>query len=455
MMRIKLIICTLLISMSTVFSQKDNSWTVLFNGKNLDGWEQKGGKAKFTIEKGVIVGKTVPDSPNSFLCTSKMYDDFILELEFKVDTCMNSGVQFRSLSNPSYKNGVVYGYQMEIDPSKRGWSGGIYDEQGCGWLYNNEYNPKAKLAFKNNQWNKYRIEAIGNHIKTWVNGVFATDLLDDKHITGFIGLQVHSINAVTKPWTLGSKISWKNIRIMTQHLEQNTIKSDKEIVQINNILNTLSDYEQRNGWKLLFDGKTTTGWRGTYKDKFPENGWEIKDGELCVIEADGKESANGGDIVTLDEFADFELVVDFKITTGANSGIKYYVTEKEHNPGSTIGPEFQILDDKNHPDAKLGRDGNRTIGSLYDLIPAIKTKRVNPIGEWNTARIISKNNHVEHWLNGFKVVEYERGSKEFRELVALSKYKIWENFGEAPKGKILLQDHGNKVNFRNIKIRRL
>jgi hypothetical protein len=142
------------------------------------------------------------------------------------------------------------------------------------------------------------------------------------------------------------------------------------------------------------------------------------------------------------------------ITEGANSGIKYYVTEKENNKGSAIGLEYQILDDKNHPDAKLGRDGNRTMSSLYDLITA-KNKRPNPIGQWNTARIVSKNNHVEHWLNGMKVLEYERGSKEFREIVAISKYKDWPNFGEAPQGHILLQDHGNKVSFRSIKIRKL
>ena len=148
------------------------------------------------------------------------------------------------------------------------------------------------------------------------------------------------------------------------------------------------------------------------------------------------------------------FVADFKITEGANSGIKYYVTEKENNQGSAIGPEYQILDDKNHPDAKLGRDGNRTMSSLYDLITA-KNKRVNPTGEWNKARIISKNNHVEHWLNGMKVLEYERGSTEFRELVAASKYKVWPGFGEAEKGRILLQDHGNKVSFRSLKIREL
>ncbi|MFZ4546651.1 MAG: 3-keto-disaccharide hydrolase [Bacteroidales bacterium] len=453
-MKKKLLIYMLLLTFFPILAQNSQGWENLFNNYDLDGWIQKGGKAKYTVVDGVIIGETVPDSPNSFLCTVKEYSDFILELELFVDTSMNSGIQIRSLSIPEYRKGVVHGYQVEIDPSKRGWSGGIYDEQARGWLYTMESNTEAKPAFKNGQWNKYRIEAIGNSIKTWVNDIPAADIIDDAVGSGFIALQVHSIKASEKPWTLGTQVKWKNIRILTKNLAKNRKKETKEIVQFNFIPNTISDYEKKNGWKLLFDGKSTKGWRGVYKEAFPEKGWEVKDGELVVLPSGGAESANGGDIVSIDEFSDFELVADFKITEGANSGIKYYVTEKENNQGSAIGPEYQILDDKNHPDAKLGRDGNRTMSSLYDLITA-KNKRVNPIGEWNSARIVSKNNHVEHWLNGMKVLEYERGSKEFRELVAASKYKVWPGFGEAAKGRILLQDHGNKVSFRSLKIREL
>jgi hypothetical protein len=220
--------------------------------------------------------------------------------------------------------------------------------------------------------------------------------------------------------------------------------------------NTLTEAERAAGFVLLWDGHTTKGWRSARGDAFPAQGWEIEDGELRVLETGGAESRAGGDIVTRESFAAFDLRVDFRITPGANSGIKYYVDPRlNQGPGSAIGLEYQILDDARHPDARAGRDGDRTLASLYDLIPASPSKKVNPVGEWNTARIVSDGRHVEHWLNGEKVLGYERGSAEFRRLVAESKYKVWPAFGERASGPILLQEHGNRVSFRNIKIRKL
>ena len=220
--------------------------------------------------------------------------------------------------------------------------------------------------------------------------------------------------------------------------------------------NRLTDQEQKDGWILLFDGKTSAGWKSAKGKDFPTTGWEIKGGMITVLGSEGKESAAGGDIITTAKYSDFILDVDFKITEGANSGIKYFVDpEINKGVGSSIGLEFQILDDAKHPDAKLGKNGNRTISSLYDLIPAAATKKPADIGKWNTARIVSQGKHVEHWLNGEKVVEYERGSSEYKALVAGSKYQKYKDFGELTEGHILLQDHGNTVSFRNIKIKSL
>ncbi len=429
-----------------------NGWTKLFNGKNLDGWIQRNGEAEYKVENKEIVGVSKANTPNSFLCTEKDYSDFILEMELKVDTALNSGIQIRSHSLPEYKDGRVHGYQVEIDPSKRGWSGGIYDEARTGWLYPvTPYNPAGVKAFRNNEWNHYRIEAIGNNIKTWINGISTADLLVDLDASGFIALQVHGINAKAKPWTEGATVRWRNISIMTENLEANRKTDTQPIHQVNAIPNTLSDQEKAEDWTLLFDGKTTNGWRGALKDAMPDHGWVVKNGVLEVLPKD--EGGGGGDIVTVEQFSNFELVFDFKLSEGANSGVKYYVTENVYDKGA-LGLEYQILDDVKHPDAKMGRDGNRTLSSLYDLMPA-KGKRFNGIGQWNTGRVVAKNNHIEHWLNGIKVLEYERESAAFKKMVAESKYSKMKNFGEALEGHILLQDHNDRVWFRNIKIRKL
>jgi len=441
----------LLLLLSCGEQQKDSTpWTELFDGKTLNGWSKKGGAATYKVREGTIVGTTVSDTPNSFLTSDKRYTDFILELEYKVDSTMNSGIQIRSNSYPHYRDGQVYGYQIEIDPSDRAWSGGIYDEGRRGWLHPlPDDNNAAKEAFKQNNWNHYRIEAIGDTLKTWINGVPATHLIDDQTSSGFIGLQVHSIHGEQKA---GTEIVWKNVRILTDSLEK---YSQKSLLPLLTKKNKLTANEADQGWKMLWDGKTTNGWRGAQLETFPEKGWVIENGELTVLSTGGEESTAGGDIVTTKNYSDFELMLDFKITEGANSGIKYYVdTEINKGPGSSIGLEYQILDDARHADAKLGNhEGSRTLASLYDLIQADTTKPVNPIGEWNSAHIISKNNHVEHYLNGAKVLEYDRKSNPFRKLVAESKYKKWPNFGELESGQLLLQDHGDRVSFKNIKIK--
>lgn len=454
-MKFKIAYLSVLTLLTLTVQAQNGNWKNLFNGKDLSGWKAVAGKATFEVKDGVIEGTAVHGTGNTFLITEEMYTDFILEVDLKINhISSNSGVMARGQFDPAARNGqgLVYGYQIEADPTPRAWSGGIYDEARRGWFYPLDLNPAAKSAFKMGEWNTYRIEAIGNTIKTWVNGQEVAYFVDDMDAKGFIGLQVHSIQNKEDE---GRKTYFRNVRIQTENLKPIPFKGD--VFVVSTLKNELTDLEKKNGWKLLFDGKTSKGWVGAYKDKFPEKGWNIQDGTLTIQKSDGSESNSFGDIVTTEMYSAFDLAFDFKITEGANSGVKYFVTLSEGNKGSAIGLEYQILDDVNHPDAKQGIDGNRTLASLYDLIKANKQPRfVRKPGEWNQGRIVVyPDNKVEHYINGVKVVEYQRGSKEYRDLVAISKYKVWQNFGEAKEGRILLQDHGDEVSYKNIKIKPL
>lgn len=420
--------------------------------KDLSAWEQKNGTAPFRVEKGVVIGTTVTDSPNSFMCTKELYGDFILEFETWFDPQMNSGVQIRSESKADYQNGRVHGYQVEMDPSARAWSGGIYDEARRGWLYSLERNPEGRKALKVGEWNHYRIEAFGPSIRTWVNGIPCADLVDDMTPEGFIALQVHSIGSDKAK--AGLEVKWKNIRIITKNAEKYRTPYTPVIPQVSFLSNTLTEREQAEGWKLLFDGKTSAGWMNARTKKFPENGWDIKDGQL-IMNPETKKQGGGGDIVTLDKYTNFILIVDFMYGKGGNGGIKYFVdTEVDGGKLASIGCEYQILDDRNHPDAKAGINGNRTLAGLYDLIAPVN-KRDNGVDKWNRAMIVVNGNKVQHWLNDNMTVEYERGTPKWKELVANSKYKGYAGFGEAGSGRILIQDHGNRIAYKNIKIREI
>ncbi|MFN8241533.1 MAG: DUF1080 domain-containing protein [Bacteroidales bacterium] len=447
----KLILLVAAVLLPGMFATVNGQWKNLV-GKDLSNWEVLNGTAPYTVKKGVITGTTVTNSPNSFLCTKEKYGDFILEFDTWFDSRMNSGVQIRSESYKEYQNGRVHGYQIELDPSDRAWSGGIYDEGRRGWLYTLDINPAGQKAFKKEQWNHYRVEAIGSSIRTWVNGIPCADLIDEMTPSGFIALQVHGIGKDSTK--AGQKVMWKNIRIITKDVAIYATAYTPVIPQASYLTNKLTDREIKEGWTLLWDGKTTNGWRGARLTGFPQTGWEIKDGVLSVIQPSAT-SKSGGDIITEKKYRDFEFSFDFKYTKGANSGVKYFIdAESKNGQLSSIGCEYQVLDDRNHPDAKAGVNGNRTLAGLYDLIPP-KNKRDNGIDSWNRGVIKVKGNHVEHWLNGQKTVEYERRTPEWKELVAKSKFKPYEGFGEVEEGHLLLQDHGNNVSFRNLKIREI
>ena len=301
--------------------------------------------------------------------------------------------------------------------------------------------------------------AMGHREDVWTNPTFQQILV------GGIKWALGEVSAdVTPNIQTAAPGAYTNPR----YVELKKVVADEKKVaggKSGNAPNTLTAQEKADGWKLLWNGENSDGWRSAKSEQFPKAGWTIHDGVLTVQENGGEESAAGGDIITRKRYANFELTADFKCTAGCNSGIKIFVqpnlspidkqTGQPKAIGSAIGLEFQILDDAKHPDAKLGKDGDRTIGSLYDLISAAKDKKVLPIGEWNSARILSQGKHVTFWLNGEKTVEFDRSSDDFRARVAASKYHNIPNFGEWVDGHILLQDHGNEASFRNVKLREL
>ena len=423
-------------------------WEPLFNGRDLTGWRTINGTAPFTVVAGAIVGTTVVGSPNSFLATDKTYGDFIFECEVKqAGGRSNSGIQFRGVSEAAAENGRVRGYQLEIDPSERAWTGGIYDEARRGWFYPVTLNPTAQSAYHYGEWNQLRIEAIGSSLRTWVNGRPVAHVIDAQTATGFLALQIHGIK--NNAAAAGALVHWRNLRIQTTDLSPTP---PDDIFIRNTTPNNVSAAEQLNGWRLLWDGHSSAGWRGIKDSRFPTESWQIAAGVLTVVG-----NTQGNDIITTAEFSTFELQWDFQMTPGANSGVKYFL-----NPVSAgyTGLEYQLLDDERHLDAKLGLNGNRTLGSLYDLIPRGTMPGglaiVPRVGEWQHARIVvTQKNRVEHWLNGIKVVDYERGSPAWTAAVARSKYAKMPGFGLAEKSPILLQDHGDKVQFRSLKIRPL
>src|SRR5262245_10221398 len=276
---------TVLLAFAPATASAGLNWRSLNPGRSLEGWSVRGGKAPFTVEGQDIVGRSVLGSPNSFLVSDATFGDFILEYDAKVDPRLNSGVMVRAERRPDYRNGVVFGYQVEIDSSARAWSGGIYDEQRREWLNTLVRNPQARAAFKVGDWNHFRVEALGNRIRTYVNGVAAANLVDDMTPRGFIGLQVHSVDE--GPKVAGLEARFRNSRMMTKNLADAATPLDPTAEEYNYIPNRLTEAQAAQGWRLLWDGATTNGWRGANLPGFPDHGWTIRDGVLSVEAATG------------------------------------------------------------------------------------------------------------------------------------------------------------------------
>ncbi len=395
---------------------KENAeWKSLFDGKTLAGWEVKSGFAKYHVEDGMIVGTTVEGSPNTFLCTKKLYGDFELEFEVKVDPALNSGVQIRSLVYEKdtkiwmwrggkkrervHQAGRVYGYQVEISNEKTGASGGIYDEARQGmWLYDVSKDPIASKAFKDNQWNKYRVVCIGDSIKTWVNGVPCADLRDPVDQTGLIGLQVHGFKG-KQP----AQVRWRNIRIkdLGQHL-----------------------------WKPLFDGKSLEGWH-----TIPGGQWKVQDG---VIEGSNvKSDKRHGLLVSDKRYGDFTARLKFKALKG-NSGFYFRVDEV----GGGVGVHgFQAEIDESKDVGGLYETGGRgwvVQPSAEDVAKWFKPQ------DWNQMAVSAHGQRIVVHVNGQKTAELKR-DPALRE----------PNDKGRLEGHLALQLHGGQdvhVMFKDIEI---
>lgn len=344
------------------------SFIALFDGKSLNGWKQCNGTAKYAVSAGEIVGTTNEGSPNSFLCSEREYGDFVLEFETKTDPVLNSGVQIRShqyKSNASVRTfngkdiverkheaGRVYGYQVEVATAKSGASGGIYDEARRGWVHNTSSDPACKMAFKDNQWNKYRVEANADRIRTWVNGVSCADLVDSMDLTGFIALQVHSYKG-EKP----AEVRWRNIRI-----EDNG----------------------KHEWKPLFKGTSLTGWKQSGGGSF-----KVKDGAIYATSIENDPRI--GMLISDDSFTDVTARVTFRSAKG-NSG--FFVRT---DPKTFAAYEVEI-DAEKRTGGLWESGGRKWITGPEDNAGVIK-------GDWNDLTASLHGSRVVITLNGVRTVD--------------------------------------------------
>jgi 3-keto-disaccharide hydrolase len=438
------ILLALSLSLAAPAAQAAEPWKVLFDGKSTDAWRgfrrdtfpSKG----WVIEDGAL--KTVLGGDRCDLMTKDRYKDFELELEWRLTPGGNGGLFYdvAETDNEAYFTGP----EIQI-LDDAGHADGKNPKRTAGSLYD-MIAPVGKKLKPVGQYNQYRIVKKAGHVEHWVNGTKVVEYqLGSPELTKLIAASKF------KDMPLFAKEGQGYIAI--QHHGQEAWYRNIRIRPLSPVIagspaphNVLTASEKRAGWRLLFDGKTTAGWRGFKKMEFPKEGWTVKDGAIVKLAKGTGDSRGAGDIVTVDTFDDFDLRFEWRVSPGANSGVKYLVTEERSGP---IAHEYQVIDDDKHPDAKIG--AHRQTAALYDAFPA-SGKVLQPVGEFNQSRILVKGNKVEHWLNGKKVLAYELDSEELKAAKAKSKFKDEAGWGSKLKGRILLQDHGDEVAFRDIKI---
>ena len=397
---------------------KTGEWQILFNGTDLEGWNMLNSPHKVEVVDGVIKATTIPGQDNGFLCNCNSYGDFILELEIKTDLLLdNSGIQFRSLSLSDYLDGRVHGYQVQIEnrpPHVSQWSGGIYEEAGSrGFLYIIEDDPIRQKAYKQNQWNRLRIEAIGATSRVWINDIPVAHIVDNKVLNGLICLQVHGGGHAAERGY--QSVYMRNVRIKTDNIKPSPYD---EIPVVNLMPNDLSDQEQYQGFELLFDGATTDHWRGIDQETIPATGWRMNDGVITVSGSQNAEPLEKTAIaMSQKQYDAFELKFEFKLhSEEAIPGIAVlYHGQPESEREALFGR--LAIDNKIHR-ARINRD-------LWK--------------EWNQGVIrVYPDNRIEHWLNGYKILEYIKGADE-----PMSGHILFDAVGH------------DSVSYRSIKIRKL
>ncbi len=387
------------------------SWEPLFNGYDLSEFTVRGGLATYSVKNGTITGTTKPNSPNTFLCTDKEYGDFELELEFKTAPTLNSGIQDRSGWFRGYKNGAVHGYPCEIDPTESGWTGGLYDEYRRGWLQDLTKNDRGRRAFRQGEWNKVRISFLGNHFRSWVNGVACADFRDDLTQTGFIAFQVHGVGDNADPLT----VQWRNVKI-------------KDYGTVNGV----PVGRAPKGAEVMVGGESDLAKWHKNQSSSP-NGWKWVMGAMQCV-------PGSGSIVSNYKHGSGRLHMEFMVDENGQSG------QANGNSGVYVNGRYEVQILNSVPRGPLINE----CGAVYN-VKAPDFALARPAGEWQSFDIefVAPKWDGDKKLTNSRMTVYHNGTLIHKDLEVRGSTAAGNAETPEPAG-ILLQDHGNNIRFRNI-----